>query len=165
MSEYDDIHESVFIADKAVVLGAVRVEEDSSIWFNCTVRGDRDAVRIGRRSNVQDNAVVHVDEGYPVHIGNDVTIGHGAILHGCTVEDNTLIGMGSIILNGAIIGKNCVLGAGALVTQNMIIPDNSLVIGCPGKIIRKVTEEEVQANLHNASEYVKEAKKYKQEKS
>lgn len=155
------IHESVFIADKAVVTGDVYIGEESSIWFNCTVRGDRGSIRIGRCSNIQDNAVIHVDEGYPTVIGDNVTVGHGTVLHGCTVADSTLIGMGAIILNGAVIGKNCVIGAGALVPQNMIIPNDSLVIGCPGKIIRRVTAEEYQSNLHNAKVYVEEAKQYK----
>lgn len=156
-----DIHENSYIADGAIVLGNVSVGEESSIWFHSTVRADRAEIIIGNRSNIQDNAVVHVDEGFPVHIGNNVTIGHGAVIHGCRINDNTLIGMGAIILNGARIGENCVIGAGALVTQNMIIPDNSLVIGCPAKIMRQVTAEEVRGNLSNADEYVKESMEYR----
>lgn len=156
-----DIHENSYIADGAIVLGNVSVGEESSIWFHSTVRADRAEIIIGNRSNIQDNAVVHVDEGFPVHIGNNVTIGHGAVIHGCRINDNTLIGMGAIILNGARIGENCVIGAGALVTQNMIIPDNSLVIGCPAKIMRQVTAEEVRGNLSNADEYVKESMDYR----
>lgn len=156
-----DIHENSYIADGAIVLGNVSVGEESSIWFHSTVRADRAEIIIGNRSNIQDNAVVHVDEGFPVHIGNNVTIGHGAVIHGCRINDNTLIGMGAIILNGARIGENCVIGAGALVTQNMIIPDNSLVIGCPAKIMRQVTAEEVRGNLSNADEYVKESLEYR----
>lgn len=159
------IHDSVFIADGAVVLGDITVGEGSSIWFNATVRADRDWIVIESGSNIQDNAVVHVETGFPVHIGRNVTVGHGAIVHGCMVEDNTLIGMGAIILNGARIGKNCIIGAGALVPQNMVVPDNSLIIGCPGKILRKVTEEEVQTNLHNAAEYVEEGRTYKNDKN
>ena len=154
------IHESAYIADGAVVMGNVSVGEESSIWFHSTIRADREAIVIGNRSNIQDNAVVHVDENFPVHIGNNVTIGHSAVVHGCSIEDNTLVGMGAIILNGAKIGKNCVIGAGALITQNMIIPDNSLVVGCPGKVMRQITEEEGRANLHNAAEYVKESRHY-----
>lgn len=156
-----DIHENSYIADGAIVLGNVSVGEESSIWFHSTVRADRAEIIIGNRSNIQDNAVVHVDEGFPVHIGNNVTIGHGAVIHGCRINDNTLIGMGAIILNGARVGENCVIGAGALVTQNMIIPDNSLVIGCPAKIMRQVTAEEVRGNLSNAEEYVKESLEYR----
>ena len=155
------IHESAYIADGAVVMGNVSVGEESSIWFHSTIRADREAIVIGNRSNIQDNAVVHVDENFPVHIGDNVTIGHSAVVHGCSIEDNTLVGMGAIILNGARIGKNCVIGAGALITQNMIIPDNSLVVGCPGKVMRQITEEEGRANLHNAAEYVKESRHYK----
>lgn len=155
------IHESAYIADGAVVMGNVSVGEESSIWFHSTIRADRNAIVIGSRSNIQDNAVVHVDEDFPVHIGDHVTIGHSAVVHGCCIGDNTLVGMGAIILNGARIGKNCVIGAGALVTQNMLIPDNSLVIGCPGKVVRQVTEEECQANQHNAAEYVEVSRHYK----
>lgn len=155
------IHESAYIADGAVVLGEVSIGEDCSVWFNSTVRADRASIVMGKGSNIQDNAVVHVDEGFPVHIGDNVTIGHGAIVHGCEIQDNTLVGMGAIILNGAKIGKNCMIGAGALVTQNAQIPDNSLVVGCPGKVLRQVTEAEIASNLHNATEYVEEGKKYK----
>lgn len=155
------IHESTFIAEGAVVLGNIAVGEESSIWFHTTVRADLERIVIGKGSNIQDNAVVHVDTGFPVHIGDNVTVGHGAIIHGCIIEDNTLIGMGAIILNGAKIGKNCIIGAGALVTQNTIIPDNSLVVGSPAKVMRKVTEAEKQSNLHNAAVYVEEGKQYK----
>lgn len=156
-----DIHESAFIADGAIVRGNVSVGEESSIWFHATVRAERSCITIGNRSNIQDNAVVHVDEGFPVHIGNNVTVGHGAVIHGCTLNDNTLVGMGAIILNGAKVGANCVIGAGALITQNMIIPDNSLVIGAPAKVMRQLTDEEVRGNLGNAQEYVKESREYK----
>ncbi len=152
------IHESAFIAEGAVVLGNITVGEESSIWYHTTVRAEGESITIGKRSNIQDNAVVHVDAGFPVHIGDNVTIGHGAIIHGSIIEDNTLIGMGAIILNGARVGRNCIIGAGALVTQNVMIPDNSLVVGNPGKIMRKVTEEEKQSNIHNASVYVEESK-------
>lgn len=155
------IDESAYIADGAVVLGNVTVGKDSSIWFHSTVRADRESIVIGNGSNVQDNAVVHVDKGFPVHIGDHVTIGHSAVVHGCRIEDNTLVGMGAVILNGAKIGRNCIIGAGALVTQNMIIPDHSLVTGCPGKIMRMVTEEEIRSNLHNAEEYTEESRRYK----
>ena len=157
-----EIHESAFIADGAIVFGDVYVGEESSIWFHATVMGDRGEIRIGKRSNIQDNTVVHVDRHFPVSIGNDVTVGHGAVLHGCRIEDNTLIGMGAIILNGARIGENCIVGAGALVTQNMVVPDDSLVLGNPAKIKRKVTEQEMEANRLNAKEYVKESRKYKE---
>lgn len=155
------IHESAYIADGAVVLGDVSIGEESSIWFHVTIRGDRGGIIIGSRSNIQDNAVVHVDEGFPVYIGDGVTVGHGAVIHGCKIEDNTLVGMGAIILNGARIGRNCIVGAGALIPQNMIIPDNSLVIGFPAKIMRQVTPQEVKSNRFNADAYVEEGRKYK----
>lgn len=152
---------SAFIAGQAVVLGNVTLGDESTVWFHATVRADREEIVIGNKSNVQDNAVIHVDEGYPVHIGEKVTIAHSAVIHGSSIGDNTLIGMGAILLNGSKIGKNCIIGAGALVPQNMIIPDNSLVLGSPGKIVRKVTVEEISANIHNAEEYVKEGRHYK----
>lgn len=152
------IQESAYIAEGAIVNGNLSIGEESSVWYHATVRADRAEITIGNRSNIQDNAVVHVDEGFPVHIGNNVTIGHGAVIHGCTIKDNTLIGMGAILLNGARVGTNCIVGAGALVTQNMLIPDNSLVIGSPAKVMRQVTAEEIQGNLKNAEEYVKESR-------
>ena len=115
------IHDTVFIAPGAVVLGDVTIGKNSGIWYNAVVRGDRDSIVIGKESNIQDNAVVHLGSGYPVEIGDHVTIGHGAIVHGCKIGDNTMIGMGAILMNGCKIGKNCIIGAGALVTQNVEI--------------------------------------------
>lgn len=152
------IHETAFIAPGAVVLGDVTLGADVGIWYNASVRGDRGSVVIGRGSNIQDNAVVHLDSGHPVVIGENVTVGHGAIVHGCVIGDNSLIGMGAIIMNGAQIGENCIVGAGALVTQDMQVPDNSLVLGSPARVKRSVTEEEIAANLHNAQLYVEEAR-------
>lgn len=151
-----NIDSSVFVAKGAVVLGDVTVAKDCSIWYNATVRCTEAPITIGEGSNVQDNAVIHVAHGYPTTIGSYVTIGHGAIVHGCSIGDNALIGMGAIILNGAKIGKNCIIAAGALIPQNKVIPDNSLVMGSPGKIIRQVTDEEILQNTQNAEEYIKE---------
>ncbi len=151
-----NIDPSVFVAKGAVVVGDVTIEKNCSIWYNATIRCTEAPITIGEGSNVQDNAVIHVSHDHPVTIGSYVTIGHGAIIHGCTIEDNALIGMGAIILNGAKIGKNCIVAAGALVPQNKIIPENSLVMGSPGKIIRQVTEEEIRKNTENAEEYIKE---------
>lgn len=153
------VHERAVLAEQAVVRGDVTIEEDSSVWYHATVRGEEASVIIGRGCNIQDNAVVHVDAGYPVRIGDYVTVGHSAIVHGCTVKDHTLVGMGAILLNGATIGKCCIIGAGALVPQNMVIPDYSLVIGCPCKILRTVTEEEIKSNRANAEHYIREARK------
>lgn len=152
------IHESVFIAPGAVVMGDVTIEKDCSIWYHATVRGDRTSIVIGQGSNIQDNCVVHGDPGHPVRIGAGVTVGHGAILHGCVIEENTLIGMGAILLNGCHIGKNCIVGAGALVTGDTVIPDNSVVLGNPGKIKREVKPEEAEANRRNALSYVEEGR-------
>ena len=151
-----NIDPSVFVAKGAVVLGDVTIAKDCSIWYNATVRSTESYIAIGEGTNVQDNAVIHVDYNHPTIIGSYVTIGHGAIVHGCMIEDNTLIGMGAIILNGARIGKNCIIAAGALVPQNKEIPDNSLVMGSPGKIVRQVTEEEIQKNRKNAENYIME---------
>ena len=157
------IHETAFIAPGAVVTGNVTIGEDCSVWYHATIRGDLAPIRIGRASNIQDNCVVHVASIYPVAIGENVTVGHGAILHGCTIENNTLIGMGAILLNGCHIGRNCIIGAGALITQNAVIPDNSVVLGNPGRVKREVTPEEEAGILQNAQQYVKEAKAYVKE--
>ena len=151
---------AAFVAPDADLYGDVTAGEDTSFWFHAVVRADDAPVLIGRGSNIQDNAVVHVDEGFPVHIGEDVTVGHGAIVHGCTIGDRTLIGMGAVILNGAVIGSDCVIGAGALVTGKSVIPDGSMVLGSPAVVRRPVTEEEKTASLKNARHYVEEGKKY-----
>ena len=148
----------IIIAPGAIVLGDVTIGEDVGIWYHATVRGDKAPIVIGKGSNVQDNTVVHVDPTHPVTIGENVTIGHSAVIHGCEIGDNSLIGMGSIIMNGARIGKNCIVAAGALVTQNTQIPDNSLVLGNPAKIKREVTEEEIASSLRNAKSYAEEAR-------
>ena len=147
-----------YIAEGAVVKGRVSIGEDSGVWYNATVRGDLEPIVIGTGSNVQDNAVVHVDPGFPVSIGDRVTIGHGAIIHGCTIGDDCLIGMGAIILNGAVIGKGSIVGAGALVTQNVQIPEGSMVYGSPAKVVRQVRPLELEASRENAREYVQLAR-------
>lgn len=155
------ISEKAFVAKNATVIGDVTIEDDANIWFGAAVRGDMDSIYIGKGSNVQDNAVVHVDKGFPVRIGENVTIGHGAIVHGCTVGDNVLVGMGAIILNGAKIGDNCIIGAGATVTQNKEIPANSLLVGCPAKVIREVDGQGADSTRQNALRYIEEGKEYK----
>ena len=155
------IDESVFIADGSKVIGNVEIGKNSSVWFNAVIRADSDKVKIGENSNIQDNAVIHTSEGFGVQIGDNVTIGHGAIVHGCTVKDNVIIGMGAIILNGAVIEENCIIGAGALVSQGKVIPARSLVFGNPMKIVRQLTEQEIQSITDNATSYVNEAKEYK----
>lgn len=152
------IDKDAVVAKGAIVLGDVTMERDSSVWYNAVVRGDINAVRIGEGSNVQDNAVLHVGREFPLIIGRQVTVGHGAILHGCTIEDQALIGMGAVILNGAVVGKGSIVAAGALVTQNTVIPSGSLVMGSPAKIRREVTAEELQASIQNAENYIRESK-------
>lgn len=138
----------------AVVEGDVTLGDDCAIWYNAVVRGDLDAITVGPRTNIQDGCVVHEDEGFPVSIGSDVTVGHGAILHGCTVGEGSLIGMGSILMNGVRVGKNCIVGAGALLTESTEIPDGSLALGSPAKVVRPLTEDEKAANYTSAASYV-----------
>ena len=155
------IHPTAFVADNATLRGSVTLGAHSSIFFGAVLRADREDITIGAGSNIQDNCVVHVDNGYPVAVGDNVTVGHSAILHGCTVGDNTLIGMGAIVLNGAKIGKNCLIGAGALVTQNAVIPDGSMVIGSPAKVKRPLTEAEMASVRQSAADYRQEAQECK----
>jgi carbonic anhydrase/acetyltransferase-like protein (isoleucine patch superfamily) len=149
-----------WIASNATVIGDVTLEKNTSIWFNATLRGDIENIHIGAGSNVQDGSVLHTDPGYPLKIGKNVTVGHLVMLHGCSVGDNSLIGIGAVILNNAKIGKNCIIGAKALITENKEIPDNSLVVGMPGNIIRQVTNEEIKLIKENAVLYQDNWKKY-----
>lgn len=135
------VHVSAFIADGAQVIGRVTLREFSSIWYNTVVRGDVNRIEIGRYSNVQDNSVVHVADDYPALLGDYVTVGHGAILHGCTIEDHCLIGMGAVVLTGAVIGRGSIIAAGALVKEKQVIPPHSLVVGVPGRIIKSIPDE------------------------
>lgn len=145
---------NAWAAHDADIIGNVTIGDESSIWYQAVVRGDMAEIKIGAGTNVQDHVVIHADAGCPCHIGNGVTIGHSAIIHGCTIGNNSLIGMGAIILNGAKIGEDCIIGAGALVTQNMEIPDGSLAYGSPAKVIRPLTEEEKKENQTNAITYM-----------
>ena len=154
------IDKSVFIAEGAKVIGDVEIGCECGVWFNAVIRADSGKVKIGERSNVQDNAVIHTSKEFGVVIGEDVTIGHGAIVHGCTVGNNVMIGMGAIVLDGAVIGDNSIIGAGALVTQGKIIPAGSLVFGNPAKIIRELNEDEISSIKENARVYVNKAKNY-----
>ncbi len=155
------VHESAFIAEGARLIGDVTVGEGCGVWYNAVLRGDRAEVVLGKGSNVQDCAVLHVDHGTPCIIGEYVTIGHTAIVHACTVGDHALIGMGATILNGAKIGKGAMIAAGALVTKGAEIPEYSLAVGVPAKVVRKLTPEEIAHNERNAAEYVEEAAEYK----
>jgi carbonic anhydrase/acetyltransferase-like protein (isoleucine patch superfamily) len=149
-----------WIAPNATIIGDVILEKNTSIWFNATLRGDIENIQIGEGSNVQDGSVLHTDPGYPLKIGKNVTVGHLVMLHGCTIGDNSLIGIGAVILNNVKIGKNCIIGAKSLITENKEIPDNSLVVGSPGRVIRKVTDEEVKAIMKNSIRYQENWKKY-----
>ena len=149
-----------WVAPNAVIIGDVTLEKNTSIWFNATLRGDIENILIGEGSNVQDGSVLHTDPGYPLKIGKNVTIGHMVMLHGCEVGDNSLVGIGAVVLNNVKVGKNCIIGSKSLLTENKIIPDNSLVMGSPGKIIRNVTSEEVKKIHDNAVRYQQNWKKY-----
>lgn len=158
------IDKTVFIADGARVLGDVEIGKNSSVWFNAVIRADLSDIKIGEGSNIQDNAVIHTSKDFGVCIGDNVTVGHGAIVHGCTVKSNVMIGMGAIVLNGAVIEENCIIGAGALVTQGKVIPAGSLVFGNPAKIVRNLTDQEIRSITDNAASYVEEAEQYKNNK-
>jgi carbonic anhydrase/acetyltransferase-like protein (isoleucine patch superfamily) len=149
-----------WVADNALVAGNVILEEDASIWFGCTVRGDNESIRIGARSNIQDGCVLHTDPGFPIHIGTDVTIGHMVMLHGCTIGLKSMIGIGSIILNGARIGEECLIGANTLIAEGKEIPPRSMVLGSPGKIVRQLTDQDVQRFTGGARRYVDNWKRY-----
>ena len=155
-----DIEKANFVADSADIIGDVIAEENSSIWYNCTLRGDIESIRIGKNTNIQDNTVVHVGYDVGTVIGDNVTVGHSAIIHGCTIGDDCLIGMGAIILNHAVIGKESIVGAGALVTMGKKFPPRSLIMGSPAKAVRSLTEEEVESIRKNVASYVAISKEY-----
>ena len=150
-----------YIAPTATVIGDVTLEKGASIWFGAVLRADNEPIVIGEGSNVQENSVLHVDPGFPLTLGKGVTVGHMAMLHGCTIGDNTLIGIGAVVLNGAKIGKNCLIGAKALVTEGMEIPDNSMVLGAPGKIKKEVGEGALKMIKRAADHYVERSAQYR----
>ena len=154
--------DNFWIAPNASVIGEVNLERDASIWFNAILRADNEPITIGEGSNVQDGAIVHTDPGFACRIGKKVTVGHMAMLHGCSIGDGSLIGIGSVILNGAKIGMNCIIGSKALVTEGMEVPDGSMVLGIPGKIKKTLTEEEQSVVPLGAEHYIDNYKKYKQ---
>ncbi len=153
--------ESAWAADSAEVMGDVVLGEEVGIWFGVVVRGDTSAIRIGDRTNIQDLSVLHSDVGLPLTIGSGVTVGHKAMLHGCTVGDDSLIGIGAIVLNGAKIGKGCLVGAGSLVTEGKEFPDGSMIMGSPAKVVRQLTPEQLQGLRHSADHYVANAQRFK----
>lgn len=149
-----------WIAPDAQVMGDVHLAKNASIWFGTVVRGDNDPITIGENTNIQDNSVLHSDSGSPLTIGRDVTVGHKVMLHGCTIGDNCLIGIGSVILNNTTIGKNCLIGANTLITENKEIPDNSMVMGSPGRVIRQLSEEQIAMITLSAEHYVHNWKRF-----
>lgn len=151
-----------FIADSADVYGDVQLGEESTVWFQAVLRGDAEKIVVGNRTNIQDGTIVHVDYKTPTIIGNDVTIGHQCMIHGCEIQDGALIGMGSTILNRAVIGENTLIGAGSLVTEGKVIPPNVLAFGRPAKVIRPLTEEEIKQNQENIRHYVEKGYQFKQ---
>jgi carbonic anhydrase/acetyltransferase-like protein (isoleucine patch superfamily) len=150
------------VAPSAAVIGDVVLEDQASVWFNAVIRGDNDRITIGARSNVQDGAVLHTDDGLALTLGEDVTVGHLVMLHGCSVGDSTLVGIKSVIMNRARIGRHCIIGANSLITEGKEIPDRSLVMGAPGKIIRQVTDEEIAMIQWNADNYVRKIALYRE---
>jgi len=149
-----------WIADSAQVIGKVALKDNASVWFGAILRGDNELITIGENSNVQDGTVMHTDIGFPLTLGKNVTIGHMAMLHGCTIGDNSLIGIGATVLNGAKIGNNCLIGAHALIPEGKEIPDNSLVMGAPGKVVKEVSDIQVQILEASAHHYVENWRRY-----
>ena len=149
-----------FVADNATLVGSVRLGNEASVWFNCVLRGDNDWLIVGERSNIQDGSVLHTDPGLELVVGDGVTVGHNVILHGCTIGDNTLIGIGSTVLNGAKIGGNCIVGAHALVTENKVFPDGSLILGAPARVARELEAEEIAMIGKSADIYVRNAARF-----
>ncbi len=157
------IDESAFVAETATVIGLVILGRGVSVWPYATLRGDNEPITLGDGSNVQEGSVLHTDPGCPLTVGRNVTIGHQAMLHGCTIGDGSLIGIQAVILNNAVIGKNCLIGAGALVTEGKVIPDNSLVLGSPAKVVRELSAEDIARNHENTAGYVRRGAAYKTE--
>jgi carbonic anhydrase/acetyltransferase-like protein (isoleucine patch superfamily) len=155
------VNETAWVADSAQVMGNVRLAEDSSVWFGVVIRGDMDAISVGRGTNIQDNSVLHADHGVPLTIGDNVSVGHQVMLHGCTIGDGSLIGIQAVILNGAKIGKNCLVGAGSLVTEGKEFPDNSMIFGSPAKAVRQLSAEQVEGLKMISDHYIENARRYR----
>ena len=155
------IHASAWVADNAQVVGNVVLEQDSSVWFGVVIRGDTETITVGRGSNIQDNSVLHADHGRPLVIGENFTVGHQVMLHGCSIGNGSLIGIGAVVLNGAKIGKNCLVGAGSLVTEGKEFPDGSMIIGSPAKAARQLSPEQLEGLKKSAKDYVANAIRYK----
>nr|WP_298140073.1 gamma carbonic anhydrase family protein [uncultured Pseudomonas sp.] len=158
-----DAHPDSWIAPNATLVGKVKLEPGASVWFNAVLRGDNELIHIGENSNVQDGTVMHTDMGFPLSVGKGVTIGHNAMLHGCTVGDYSLIGINAVVLNGAKIGKYCIIGANSLIAEGKEIPDGSLVVGSPGKVVRELNEQQMKMLEASAAHYVHNAQRYARE--
>jgi carbonic anhydrase/acetyltransferase-like protein (isoleucine patch superfamily) len=156
-----DIADTAWVADSAQVMGAVTLAENASVWFGAILRGDTERITIGKNSNVQDGSVIHADHGYPVTLAENVTVGHQVMLHGCTVGEGSLVGIGAVVLNGAKIGKGCLVGARALVTEGKEFPDGSMILGSPAKVVRMLTLEEIEGIRRSAMHYVDNARRFK----
>ena len=155
------IHDSAWVADSAAVMGNVTLSEDSSVWFGVVIRGDTETITVGKGTNIQDNSVLHADHGMPLVIGENVTVGHQVMLHGCTIGDGSLIGIQAVVLNGAKIGKHCLVGAGALVTEGKEFPDGCMILGSPAKAVRQLTEAQIEGLKMSAQHYIDNARRYK----
>ncbi|SHF87527.1 Carbonic anhydrase or acetyltransferase, isoleucine patch superfamily [Modicisalibacter ilicicola DSM 19980] len=158
-----EIHDSVYVAETADVIGLVTLERDASVWYQAVLRGDTDHLKVGEESNIQDGAVLHADPGFPLSVGRGVTVGHQAMLHGCTIGDGSLIGIQAVILNGAVIGRNCLVAAGALVKEGANFPDNSLIVGSPAKVVRELSAEAIEGLKKNAAGYVERGRRHDRE--
>ena len=156
-----EVAASAWVADSAEVMGNVQLAEDASIWFGAVLRGDCESISIGEGSNIQDASVLHADLGKPLVVGRHVTVGHQVMLHGCTIGDESLIGIGAVVLNGAKIGRNCLVGAGALITEGKEFPDGSMIIGSPAKAVRELTPEQIEGLRRSAQHYVDNARRFK----
>ena len=158
------IHDSAYAADSATIIGKVVLARDVSVWPQAVLRGDNgERIEVGERSNIQDGAILHTDPGFTLCIGEDVSVGHQAMLHGCSVGSGTLIGIHAVVLNGASIGRNCLIGAGAVVTERKVFPDRSLIVGAPAKVLRELTESEIAGLQNNATDYVQRGRRYREQ--
>ena len=156
-----EVHPDAYVADSAQVIGEVSLAEDSSVWYGSVVRGDSDRISIGAGSNIQDASVLHADRGFPLTIGERVTVGHQVMLHGCTIGDESLIGIGAVVLNGARIGRHCLVGAGSLVTEGKEFPDGSMILGSPAKVVRSLTPEQIEGLRRSAEHYIDNARRHR----
>jgi carbonic anhydrase/acetyltransferase-like protein (isoleucine patch superfamily) len=156
-----DIAASTYITDSAAIVGRVSIDDDTSVWFGVTIRGDNENITIGKNCNLQEGAVLHADPGFPLTLADNVSIGHQAMIHGCTIGEGSLIGIQAVILNGAKIGRNCLVGAGALVTEGKEFPDNSLIVGAPAKVVRTLSEEDIARLYRIADGYVERSREFR----